>query len=164
MLGIGIGVVQFANGVCVAPTGLLGTCYRKRQCSEIIGGFASGTCASNLGVCCVGKQLFRLISHGENSPKIYFAVQLSCGTSSNLNNTYFVSTGFPAPFFGSTSCIHTIRKCNSDICQVSTMHYLKRMLMVYQNRLITKKKKRLAENVEVLKRYNIRFHKIFMCI
>ncbi|KRT81446.1 CUB domain-containing protein [Oryctes borbonicus] len=76
----------------------MGTCYRKRQCSDITGGYTSGTCASKLGVCCI--------------------VQLRCGTSSSLNNTYFVNTGFPAPTYASTSCMHTIKRCNSNICQV----------------------------------------------
>lgn len=52
----GVGVVRFQNGVCTGADGLDGTCYTKRQCADI-NGIASGSCASNIGVCCVRKGL-----------------------------------------------------------------------------------------------------------
>ncbi|KAK9747301.1 CUB domain [Popillia japonica] len=94
--GWGIGVVRFQNSPCTGETGLVGTCYTRRQCSDI-GGSASGSCASNIGVCCV--------------------LQLGCGNSSSYNNTYFVNTNYPTPVTGGSRCVYTIEKCNSDICQ-----------------------------------------------
>lgn len=52
-LSIGVGVVRFENSVCAAANGLSGTCYTRRQCNTV-GGYASGKCARNIGVCCVG--------------------------------------------------------------------------------------------------------------
>lgn len=54
--GWGVGIVRFANDPCTGETGLIGTCYRRRQCQDL-GGSASGSCASNIGVCCVGKYI-----------------------------------------------------------------------------------------------------------
>lgn len=44
--------MRFENGVCRAVDGLDGTCYTRRQCSNI-GGLNSGKCAQ-VGACCVG--------------------------------------------------------------------------------------------------------------
>ncbi|GJQ88051.1 hypothetical protein Trydic_g12973 [Trypoxylus dichotomus] len=96
--GWGIGLVRFENSICSSSDFLSGTCYTKYQCSQITGGVASGYCASNLGVCCL--------------------VILGCGTSSSLNNTYFVNTGYPTAYSGSGSCTYTIKQCNPNICQV----------------------------------------------
>ncbi|XP_022920246.2 uncharacterized protein [Onthophagus taurus] len=98
-LGFGVGVVRFANNACNSSSSLVGTCYTKRQCADI-GGIASGSCASNIGVCCV--------------------IQLGCGATSSYNNTYFVNTNFPSTVTGTGSdrCVYTIKQCNSDICQV----------------------------------------------
>lgn len=53
-LVFGIGIVRFENGVCTGADSLCGTCYTRRQCASINGGTASGSCASGIGVCCVG--------------------------------------------------------------------------------------------------------------
>ncbi|XP_071050504.1 uncharacterized protein [Onthophagus taurus] len=93
----GIGVVRFKNDECSAADGLSGTCYTKRQCSDI-DGIASGGCASNIGVCCV--------------------IQRSCGSTSSYNNTYFVSSPSFKQTTGANKCIYTVPRCDSDICQI----------------------------------------------
>ncbi|XP_018332641.1 uncharacterized protein LOC108742105 [Agrilus planipennis] len=93
----GIGIVRFENSICAASDGLNGTCYTRRQCTNI-NGVASGRCASNIGVCCV--------------------VFATCGDTALYNNTYFVSPNYPNTFDTATSCTLTIRKCNAGICQI----------------------------------------------
>lgn len=46
-------------------------------------------------------------------------VQKSCGTTSALNNTYFVNPGYPGTYRGGARCSITINKCNPHVCQVS---------------------------------------------
>ncbi|CAG9818767.1 unnamed protein product [Phaedon cochleariae] len=75
----------------------MGSCYRRRQCSEF-DGIGSTSCASGIGVCCI--------------------INRSCGETSSYNNTYFVSPGFPNVYSSRTICTHTIQKINSDVCQV----------------------------------------------
>lgn len=53
-LVFGIGIVRFENGVCNSSNYLDGTCYTRAQCRSV-SGYASGRCASNIGVCCVSK-------------------------------------------------------------------------------------------------------------
>merc|ERR1719278_811720 len=66
-------VVRFPNGRCVSSTsGRNGTCYSAEECGDR-GGDASGECAGGYGVCCV--------------------FEISCGSTSSENCTYFVSTG-----------------------------------------------------------------------
>ncbi|XP_057653655.1 uncharacterized protein LOC130892311 [Diorhabda carinulata] len=93
----GVGLVRFANSGCTSGSLLLGTCLRKRQCSDI-SGTASGSCASGIGVCCV--------------------IIRSCGDTSAYNSTYFTNTNYPASITTSTRCVMTIEKASSDICQV----------------------------------------------
>ncbi|CAH0546078.1 unnamed protein product [Brassicogethes aeneus] len=75
---------------------MMGTCYRRRQCSSI-DGISSGSCAKGIGVCCV--------------------VHRTCGQSSSYNNTYFTNTNYPNSDTGGTRCTMTIIRCNPDICQ-----------------------------------------------
>ncbi|KAK5640484.1 hypothetical protein RI129_011295 [Pyrocoelia pectoralis] len=93
----GVGVVRFENSVCTAANGLLGICYTRRQCTTI-GGYVSGKCARNIGVCCV--------------------VQVSCGATSSNNNTYFQNPSFPNIFTGANTCSLTVQRCSEDICQI----------------------------------------------
>ncbi|KAL1517807.1 hypothetical protein ABEB36_001530 [Hypothenemus hampei] len=91
-----IGLVRFANDVCNTQEGYRGTCVTRRQC-EYIDGFQSGSCTTNgIGRCCL--------------------IQRTCGQSSQFNNTYFSSTGFPSTFNSDTSCSFTIIPCPGS-CQ-----------------------------------------------
>lgn len=47
-------IISFSRVQCAGAGGLQGTCYSKRQCSSLQGTL-SGTCAYNLGVCCISK-------------------------------------------------------------------------------------------------------------
>ncbi|XP_067004462.1 cubilin isoform X2 [Anabrus simplex] len=90
-------VVRFSNAHCLGNNNLNGTCFTRRECTRY-GGLASGTCGNGLGVCCV--------------------VQKSCGTTSNVNCTYFVNPGFPGFYTGGSRCTISINKCNNNVCQV----------------------------------------------
>ncbi|CAG9769869.1 unnamed protein product [Ceutorhynchus assimilis] len=92
----GVGLVRFLNGECDAGNGFTGTCYTRRQCNSM-GGSRSVSCANGAGVCCV--------------------FQSTCGDSSDTNNTYFVSPGFPRTYTGGSICMFTIIK-QADACQV----------------------------------------------
>lgn len=59
-LVFGIGIVRFENGVCNSSSNLEGTCYTRYQCRSV-SGFASGRCASNIGICCVSKYITLVI-------------------------------------------------------------------------------------------------------
>jgi hypothetical protein len=51
-------IVQFQNDPCNASDGTtIGTCYTAAECTAR-NGFASGSCASNFGVCCTGNLQF----------------------------------------------------------------------------------------------------------
>ncbi|XP_066250378.1 cubilin-like [Euwallacea similis] len=91
-----VGLVRFLNSECNAGNGFSGTCYTRRECNYLDGSRAA-SCANSAGVCCV--------------------FQRTCGGSSHLNNTYFVSPGFPATYKGGTTCSFTIEK-QPDACQV----------------------------------------------
>ncbi|XP_019870330.2 uncharacterized protein LOC109598852 [Aethina tumida] len=93
-----VGFVRFANSICSTLEGLEGTCYTREQCDGINGGIVSGKCANGIGRCCL--------------------VQRTCGSTSSYNNTYFVNSNYPNGNPAPTQCVYTIRKCNSDICQV----------------------------------------------
>jgi hypothetical protein len=55
-------IVQFQNDPCNASDGTtIGTCYTAAECTAR-NGFASGSCASNFGVCCTGNLHFFLAS------------------------------------------------------------------------------------------------------
>lgn len=45
-------------------------------------------------------------------------VQKSCGSTTNMNNTYFVSPRYPITYRGGERCTITVQRCNSNICQV----------------------------------------------
>ncbi|XP_060535510.1 uncharacterized protein LOC132707621 [Cylas formicarius] len=95
-LGFGIGLVRFENSVCTSAGNQDGTCYTRRQCAAI-DGIASGTCANDIGVCCV--------------------IQRTCGDISSYNNTYFTNTDYPSPDTATTTCTMTIQPCSTDFCQ-----------------------------------------------
>ncbi|XP_066155055.1 uncharacterized protein [Euwallacea fornicatus] len=86
-----IGLARFANDVCSSLEGYYGTCVTRRQC-EHISGTQSGSCTSNgIGRCCL--------------------IYRTCGESSQYNNTYFSSSGFPNTFNGDSTCTFTIIPC-----------------------------------------------------
>ncbi|XP_030765765.1 uncharacterized protein LOC115889829 [Sitophilus oryzae] len=92
----GVGLVRFLNDECDAGNGFVGTCYTRKECNYL-GGSNIAYCANHAGACCV--------------------FQETCGGSSDLNNTYFVSPGFPSTYTGGSSCVFTIVK-QEDACQV----------------------------------------------
>ncbi|KAJ8925003.1 hypothetical protein NQ315_001168 [Exocentrus adspersus] len=93
----GVGLVRFENGPCGGNSTLEGTCYTRRQCA-LADGVGTARCANGIGVCCI--------------------IQRTCGEVSSLNNTYFVSPGYPNAYTNTSTCTFTIRKCGPDICQV----------------------------------------------
>ncbi|XP_077265998.1 uncharacterized protein LOC143899525 isoform X1 [Temnothorax americanus] len=91
-------VVRFANSECLSSIDQLnGTCFTRRECINY-GGNPSGSCANGLGTCCV--------------------FQKSCGSTTNMNNTYFVSPRYPITYRGGERCTITVQRCNSNICQL----------------------------------------------
>merc|ERR1712223_1786792 len=64
-------IVRFPNDACDAGD-KNGTCYTKEECSDK-GGTNDGTCASGYGICCT--------------------FEVTCGTTTSENNTYFTSSG-----------------------------------------------------------------------
>lgn len=46
-------------------------------------------------------------------------VQKSCGSTTNMNNTYFISPRYPITYRGGERCTITVQRCNSNICQVT---------------------------------------------
>ncbi|XP_069702658.1 uncharacterized protein [Periplaneta americana] len=90
-------VIRFKNVQCTGTNGLCGTCYSRKECASL-SGLASGSCARNWGTCCV--------------------IQRTCGSTSNLNCTYFSNPGYPGLYTGNGRCSISITKCNSNICQL----------------------------------------------
>ena len=45
-------------------------------------------------------------------------MQKSCGKDTEHNNTYFVNPGFPSADPGSSACTLTIKRLDSEICQL----------------------------------------------
>lgn len=43
---------------------------------------------------------------------------MSCGTTTQYNNTYFYNKGYPGTFNGSGRCSITVKPCDSKICQL----------------------------------------------
>merc|ERR550519_394529 len=87
-------VVKFPNSACVASTNSRnGTCFTLSECTSK-GGYASGSCASSFGVCCI--------------------IEKSCGGSTSDNCTYFTSSGGVA----GQNCALEVCKCSSDVCQL----------------------------------------------
>ncbi|XP_063837996.1 uncharacterized protein LOC135087083 [Ostrinia nubilalis] len=74
-----------------------GTCLARRKCNNL-NGTITGSCASRRGRCCI--------------------VSRTCGSTSNVNNTYFTSPGYPAAYAGGAACTITVNRCNSNICQL----------------------------------------------
>jgi len=85
-------VVSFPNDVCTTSDGDFGSCYTTSECTSL-GGVTSGSCASGFGTCC-------FLSKG-------------CGTSTSVNNTYFVSSGADT-----SPCSFQVCKADSNICQI----------------------------------------------
>ncbi|XP_018352522.1 PREDICTED: uncharacterized protein LOC108754585 isoform X1 [Trachymyrmex septentrionalis] len=93
-------VVRFANSECLSSIDQLnGTCFTRRECMNF-GGNPSGSCANRLGTCCI--------------------FQKSCGSTTNMNNTYFVSPRYPITYRGGERCSITVQRCNPNICQVTS--------------------------------------------
>uniref|UniRef100_A0A7R9NGL3 CUB domain-containing protein n=1 Tax=Argulus foliaceus TaxID=509924 RepID=A0A7R9NGL3_9CRUS len=88
-------VVKFDNAACTTSTGLNGTCFTAKECTNV-GGSGLGTCASGFGVCCL--------------------LSLGCDSSTSVNNTYF--TGLSTLGTGTGFCQHTINKISSNVCQI----------------------------------------------
>ncbi|XP_015116061.1 uncharacterized protein LOC107040478 [Diachasma alloeum] len=90
-------VVRFANSECIGSNSFNGTCFTKRECSKY-GGNPSGSCATNLGVCCTFRK--------------------TCGATTNINNTYFVNEGYYSAHTGAERCMITVYPCTTNICQL----------------------------------------------
>jgi len=90
-------IVSFKNDACTSQTGVNGTCFSARDC-ESQGGIKSGTCASGFGVCCLFSS--------------------TCGGVTNINGTYFQSTGYPSTYDSVGSCQLTVNKCADSVCQL----------------------------------------------
>ncbi|CAK9801472.1 hypothetical protein ANTQUA_LOCUS2856 [Anthophora quadrimaculata] len=90
-------VIRFANTQCLASNNLNGTCFTRRECRDY-GGTPSGNCANGHGICCV--------------------FQKTCGSTTNVNNTYFTNPEYPTTYEGQGRCTITVQRCNSNICQL----------------------------------------------
>lgn len=70
LVGFGVGIVRFENGICTASGNFDGTCFTRRQCNDV-NGTGSTSCASGIGVCCVSKYYrFELIEIYYYSPLV----------------------------------------------------------------------------------------------
>ncbi|KAI8430781.1 hypothetical protein MSG28_000943 [Choristoneura fumiferana] len=92
-----VSIVRFANTECSSANTMNGTCLARRECNNLNGTIA-GTCASRRGRCCI--------------------VSRTCGSTTNVNNTYFTSPGYPAAYAGGAACSIIVNRCNSNICQL----------------------------------------------
>ncbi|KAJ2954414.1 hypothetical protein O0L34_g2679 [Tuta absoluta] len=92
-----VSVVRFANTECASQSSMNGTCLARRECNNL-NGTATAMCASRRGRCCV--------------------VQRTCGTFTNVNNTYFTSPGYPTAYPGGQACTIVVQRCNNQICQL----------------------------------------------
>ncbi|CAK1554102.1 unnamed protein product [Leptosia nina] len=92
-----ISIVRFANTDCASANTMNGICLARRECNNL-NGTITGTCAARRGRCCV--------------------VSRSCGSTTNVNNTYFTSPGYPAAFAGGQACNIIVNRCNNMICQL----------------------------------------------
>ncbi|XP_026727910.1 uncharacterized protein LOC113494008 [Trichoplusia ni] len=92
-----VSIVRFANTDCATANTMNGTCLARRECNNL-NGTITGTCASRRGRCCV--------------------VSRTCGTTTNVNNTYFTSPGYPAAYAGGPACSMIVNRCNNNICQL----------------------------------------------
>lgn len=85
-------IVRFPNEGCNTTGSQYGVCYTATEC-EALGGTAAGTCASGFGVCC--------------------AFSGTCGGSTSVNNTYFVSDGSE-----SSPCQFRVCPTSTEVCQL----------------------------------------------
>ncbi|XP_030031849.2 uncharacterized protein LOC115448536 [Manduca sexta] len=92
-----VSIVRFANTDCSSSNALNGTCLARRECNNL-NGTITGTCASRRGRCCI--------------------VSRTCGSTTNVNNTYFISPGYPAAYAGGQACTIIVNRCNNNICQL----------------------------------------------
>ncbi|CAH2035196.1 unnamed protein product, partial [Iphiclides podalirius] len=92
-----VSIVRFANTDCASTNTMNGTCLARRECNNL-NGTITGVCASRRGRCCI--------------------VSRTCGTTTNVNNTYFNSPGYPGAFSGGQTCTLIVNRCNSNICQL----------------------------------------------
>ncbi|PZC79688.1 hypothetical protein B5X24_HaOG216087 [Helicoverpa armigera] len=92
-----VSIVRFANTECSTTNSMNGTCLARRECNNL-NGTITGTCATRRGRCCV--------------------VSRTCGTTTNVNNTYFTSPGYPAAYAGGPACSMIVNRCNANICQL----------------------------------------------
>ncbi|CAK1588200.1 unnamed protein product [Parnassius mnemosyne] len=92
-----VSIVRFANTDCASANTMNGTCLARRECNNL-NGTITGTCASRRGRCCI--------------------VSRSCGSATNVNNTYFTSPGYPAAFSGGQTCSIIVQRCNANVCQL----------------------------------------------
>lgn len=53
-----------------------------------------------------------------STPVIGFPVSRTCGATTNVNNTYFTSPGYPAAYAGGPACSMIVNRCNANVCQV----------------------------------------------
>ncbi|XP_046977174.1 uncharacterized protein LOC124543148 [Vanessa cardui] len=92
-----VSIVRFANVDCASTNTMNGTCLARRECNNL-NGTITGSCAARRGRCCI--------------------VSRSCGTATNVNNTYFTSPGYPAAYAGGQACSIIVNRCNDNICQL----------------------------------------------
>ncbi|XP_041986179.1 uncharacterized protein LOC121738282 [Aricia agestis] len=92
-----VSIVRFANSDCSSTNTMTGTCLARRECNNL-NGTITGTCASRRGRCCI--------------------VSRSCGSTTNVNNTYFTSPGYPSAYAGGQACTIIVNRCNNNICQL----------------------------------------------
>ncbi|XP_048488813.1 uncharacterized protein LOC105380153 [Plutella xylostella] len=92
-----VSIVRFANTECSSASTLNGTCLARRECNDL-GGTITGFCANRRGRCCI--------------------VSRTCGSTSNVNNTYFTSPGYPAAYSGGSTCSLIVHRCNAQVCQL----------------------------------------------
>nr|CAI5858569.1 unnamed protein product [Callosobruchus analis] len=62
--------VRFSNSICTTLEGYDGVCLRRQQCVDA-GGIASGTCAKDLGRCCLCKYALKWYGCGLRSKAIF---------------------------------------------------------------------------------------------
>ncbi|XP_067129256.1 uncharacterized protein [Centruroides vittatus] len=91
-------VINFPNQPCnTTVTNRTGVCYTLPECRSRKG-IPLGSCAGGFGVCCL--------------------FEISCEETSSNNGTYFTSPDYPSFYDQERTCAITIRKLNSNICQI----------------------------------------------
>ncbi|CAL4068987.1 unnamed protein product, partial [Meganyctiphanes norvegica] len=76
---------------------LKGTCQEAGDCA-LQGGTHAGTCAEGVGTCCVA--------------------QHTCGDYTRLKQTYFVNPGHPKHDKSQGTCVYTVNRHDSTMCQI----------------------------------------------